>query len=104
MYKTAVSSIFSFLINENRFFVIDDVVLKTYKTKYFVIKLKKMNIDSALFIVGHKELTNNFYLASRNVKNINICKSNKINPAKLINSAKVILTRLALLELEKNLL
>lgn len=104
MYKIGLCSIFSKLLKENRLSIIKGIDINLPKTNIFVDMMKKNNIFNAIFIVSVLEFTSNLVLSSRNVKNINIFKSNNINLISLINSNKILITKDAVKSLEGSLL
>ncbi|BBL35060.1 50S ribosomal protein L4 [Nitrosomonas stercoris] len=91
MYRVGISIIFSQLLRNNRLIVIDNLQLETEKTKRFVEKLRKFNLENAVIITN--EIDKNLYLASRNVPDIKVIELNSINPASLLSYDNVVVTR-----------
>jgi large subunit ribosomal protein L4 len=65
MYRGAMRSILSELARQERLILIDDFVLEDAKTKSFVEKFNELKLKEALIITN--EISENLYLASRNV-------------------------------------
>lgn len=103
MYRAAVQSIYSELIRGNRLTCFDKIEVNSPKTKDFITKFKEYDLKKSLIIVSAEELTENFYLASRNVKNITVCDVQQANPVSLIRFEKVIMTKSALKQVEEHL-
>lgn len=101
MYKVAICSIFSELLRQNRLVVSDDVVPVTPKTKELVAKLKSVSEKKLLIIVD--ALDDNFILASRNVPHLNVITTKNLNPVALVAAEKVIITSVALKNIEGQL-
>ena len=104
MYRAAICSILSELINLNRLIVIDSLHLNSKKTKDFIAKIKPLEITEALIVVGIEEFSEESILASRNLKNINLIKAYQINPVFLIRFDTVIVTIAAIKQIENRFL
>ncbi|WP_339045081.1 50S ribosomal protein L4 [Candidatus Zinderia endosymbiont of Aphrophora alni] len=102
MYRLSISMILSKLIFENRLFIIENFFLNTYKTKILVKKIKNMNLDSVLIII--ENIKKNLILASRNLHNISIIKTQQINPISLIYFKKILLSKESLIKIQNWLL
>ena len=91
MYRAALRSILSRLINEERLVVIDNLEIneppKTSELKKIVSGL---NLTNAVFVFKEKNL--NFEIASNNLFNISSQTVNSLNPVDLINAEKVVFT------------
>ena len=72
--KIALSKKFS----EGKIRIINEAKIKDCKTASLKSKIKKLGINSALFISGEK-IDSNFFLASRNIPNIDLLSINGIN-------------------------
>ncbi len=101
MYRAGMATILSQLAREDRLFVIDELSTTSPKTKEFAGKVKKMGLESTLFVT--KELTENVYLSSRNLANVLVLETRNINPHSLLYYGKVILTKEAVGSLEEQL-
>lgn len=91
MYRAALRSILSRLINEDRLVVIDNLEIneppKTSEIKKIVAGL---GLSNAVFVF--KEKNKNFEIASNNLFNINSQTVNSLNPVDLISAEKVVFT------------
>ena len=91
MYRAALRSILSRLINEERLVVIDNLEIneppKTSELKKIVSGL---GLTNAVFVFKEKNL--NFEIASNNLFNISSQTVNSLNPVDLISAEKVVFT------------
>ncbi|WP_455206264.1 50S ribosomal protein L4 [Kaarinaea lacus] len=90
MYRSAMRNILSELVRQDRLLVIDELTLEAPKTKQLAEKLKALGLANTLIVVG--EVNNNLYLASRNLRNVEVCEAKRLNPVALVNSDKVLMT------------
>ena len=101
MYRSAMRNILSELVRQDRLVVIDDLSLDAPKTKMLADKLKTLALTNALIVVD--ELDDNLYLASRNIKHIEVCPAKSVNPVVLVNSDKILMTVNAVKQIEEML-
>lgn len=101
MYRQALRAIFSELIRQERFTIVDEFTVNTPKTKDLVSKLKNLNLDNVLIITDSED--HNLLLASGNVPDIRISDLNYIDPVSLVASDHVLLTVEMLKKLEEKL-
>ncbi|HSR62047.1 MAG TPA: 50S ribosomal protein L4 [Gammaproteobacteria bacterium] len=101
MYRGAMRSILSELIRQDRLVVIDDLAVADPKTKPFIEKLKAMKLDEVLIVTD--EMSDNLFLASRNVPRVDVIDTDEINPFMLIGFEKVLMTKGALEKVEARL-
>ena len=91
MYRAALRSILSRLINEERLIVIDSLEIneppKTSEIKKIVAGL---GLSNAVFVF--KEKDPNFEIASNNLFNLSSQTVNSLNPVDLISAEKVVFT------------
>lgn len=102
MYRGALKSILSELVRQDRLIVIQDFSLEIPKTKLLIQKLKEMALEDVLIIT--KEISNNLFLASRNLYKVDVCNVTCINPVSLIAFDKVIMTTEAVQKIEEMLI
>lgn len=76
--KLALKIALSKKMSDGKLKIVSDFKLSKSKTSFLKIKLKKLGIDSALFITGN-ELDSNFSLASRNIPNVDFLPIQGIN-------------------------
>jgi large subunit ribosomal protein L4 len=101
MYRAGMCSILSELLRQSRLFVADDIVPQEAKTKELAQRLKEWG-DSRLLIVG-AEADNNLTLAARNLRGVNVCTADTLDPVSLVASDMVIVTRQAVNKIEERL-
>ena len=98
-YRTAMRSILSELVRQDRLIVADDFTVAEPKTKQLVAKMNDMKIEDVL-VVTH-EFDENLALASRNLYHVGILEADEINPVSLIGFDKVIMTSEAVKQIEE---
>ena len=101
MYKGALRSILSELHRSGAFVVVEDFQIPTPKTKDFLLQMKKYELTNALIIV--REMTENDYLASRNLIDYEVCDVFSIDPLNLLRFEKVLVTEAAMNDLMEGL-
>jgi len=99
MYRAGICSILSQLGREDRLVVVESMELDTPKTKSLNEKFKSMGLESVLVIVD--EVSENLYLASRNLPHVAIVEPRYADPLSLIHYKKVVVTRAALEKLQE---
>lgn len=98
MYRGAMRSILSELARQERLILIDDFSLENPKTKSFVEKFNELKLKEALIITN--EISENLYLASRNVPCVNVVDTQEINPYTLIGYENIVMTKDAVQKVE----
>ncbi len=101
MYRAAMQCIVSELARQERFVVLEDIELSAPKTKDLVKLLAQYDITDALIVT--EELSENLYLASRNLHKIDVIDAEAIDPVSLVGFDKVIVTVAALKKIEEML-
>ncbi len=101
MYRAAMQCIVSELARQERFVVLEDIELSAPKTKDLVKLLAQYDITDALIVT--EELSENLYLASRNLHKIDVIDAEAIDPVSLVGFDKVIVTVAALKRIEEML-
>lgn len=99
MYRAGMAGIFSQLVREDRLSVIDSIEVDAPKTKLLADKFKAMNLESVVVISD--KVTENLYLASRNLKHVAVIEPSHVDPLTLVRCKKVLVTRAALKQLEE---
>ena len=99
MYRAALSSILSELARQDRLLIVDEFSVETPRTKKLLEKLAEFDLFDALIV--SEPLDKNLYLSSRNVKGVDVCDVAGVNPVRLINSSKVIMSISALQKIEE---
>jgi len=101
MYRAALRCIVSELARQERLVVVESFDVEAPKTKALVAKLNEYSLSDAL-IVG-QEVSENLYLAARNLHKIDVRDVQAIDPVSLIRFDKVVITVAALKQLEEAL-
>lgn len=99
MYRGAMRCILSELVRQNRLVVVDSFDVAEPKTKALIVKLKDLGVQSAL-IVG-ADVSENLYLAARNLPKVDVCDVQAADPVSLIAHEKVVVTVDALKKIEE---
>jgi large subunit ribosomal protein L4 len=90
MFRGALQAIFSELVRQDRLKVVGSLDVAAPKTKLMVEKLNSLGVSNALLISD--EVSQNLYLASRNVANLAISDIASIDPVSLIRAKHVVMT------------
>ncbi|MEQ8485326.1 MAG: 50S ribosomal protein L4 [Pseudomonadales bacterium] len=101
MYRGALQCILSELIRQDRLVVCDRFDLAEPKTKGLTARLKELDLRSVLIVA--EEVDENLYLASRNLKDVDVRDVQAVDPVSLISHDKVLVTVGALKKLEEAL-
>lgn len=99
MYQAAMRSILSRLAHDSVLKIVDDFSVETLKTKEMVAKLDKLNMKDVLIICA--EVTENLYLASRNLGHVNVIDVALMDPVALLSYENVVITKDALSQIEE---
>ncbi len=98
MYRSAMRTILSELVRQQRFLVVDSLALDAPKTKELAAKLKAMDLDNVLIVTDN--LDENLMLASRNLFKVGVCTPSQLNPVALVGTDKVLATVEAVKQIE----
>lgn len=101
MYRSAMQSILSELVRQDRLSVVDKFDVKGPKTKELVKKLTAMNFTSGVIITD--DATDDLFLSARNLHNIDVLEINDLNPVSLVGSENIVITVGALQKIEEML-
>jgi len=99
MYRAGMRSILSQLAREGRLNVVDQFSLDAPKTKLLAEKVKGMGLESVLIILD--EVSENLYLASRNLHKIAIVETQHADPLSLVQFQKVLVSEAAIAKMEE---
>lgn len=99
MYRGAMQAILSELVRQDRLAVVEDFNIGAPKTKEVAAKLKELELNNVLVVV--EEVDDNLYLASRNLKHVEVVDVQGLNPVSLIGFEKVLFTVGALKKAEE---
>lgn len=101
-YRAAMQTIFSKLAADGRLVVIDSISAETPKTKDFAAKLKALGAVEHVMVIT-AEVSDNLYLASRNLKNVLVVEPRYADPLSLIYYKKIVATKDAVAKIEEML-
>jgi len=101
MYRAALQTIVSELARQERLVVVEEFALEQPKTKLLVGALKDLGLEGALIIA--EEVTENLYLAARNLHKVDVRDVAAADPVSLVGSDKVVITVSALKKFEEML-
>ncbi len=101
MYRGALRSLFAELLRQGRLRVLDGLVLEAPKTKMLRSRLTKLGVKSALILT--EEVSENLYLAARNLPKVSLRDVASIDPVALLSSDIVLITQDAVAKLEAQL-
>ncbi len=101
MYRAALRCILSELNRQERLVVVESFDLDAPRTKTLVQKLAQYDLNNALIVT--QEVSENLYLASRNLHKISVVDAAGVNPVSLIGAEKVVVTVDALKKFEEML-
>jgi len=101
MYRGALRCIASELIRQERLIAVESFNIDEPRTKTLLNQLKPLDLSSVLIIT--EEVDQNLYLAARNVKGVDVCDAQAVDPVSLISHDKVLVTVGALKQLEEAL-
>ena len=98
MYRGAMRSIFSELVRQERLSCIDGFSLDEPRTKKAVEFLSSLDLNEALIITD--QVTNEMYLATRNIPRVDVIDTTEIDPYSLIGFKNTLITKPALEKIE----
>lgn len=101
MYRAALRSILSELARQDRLVVVEQIAVDQPKTKQLVKTLSDYELSNVLIIT--EEVSESLYLASRNLRSVDVCDVAAANPVSLIAFDKVLVTVAALKKFEEML-
>jgi large subunit ribosomal protein L4 len=99
MYRAAMRSIVSELARQDRLMVVEEFGIDAPKTKLLIAKLQEFSLTEVMIVT--EEVSENLYLASRNLHKVDVRDAAAVDPVSLINFDKVLITVPALKKLEE---
>jgi large subunit ribosomal protein L4 len=99
MYRAALQCILSELNRQDRLIVVESFDIDAPKTKALIQKLAQYDLSEALIVT--EEISENLFLASRNLYKVGVSDVQGIDPVSLIGFDKVIVTVSALKKFEE---
>ena len=101
MYRGAMRSILSELVRQDRLVVVEQFAAETPKTKALVGQLAALSVSNVLIVT--EGMNENLYLASRNLKGVDVRDVAATDPVCLLAHEKVLMTVEALKKFEEQL-
>lgn len=101
MYRAALRSILAELVRQERLVAIDAFEMPDHKTRHLAQRLKTLGLDDVLIVT--EEVTDNLYLAARNLSRVDVRDVSGIDPVSLVGFEKVLVTQAALKRIEEML-
>jgi large subunit ribosomal protein L4 len=101
MYQGALRCILSELIRQDRLVVIDSFAVDAPKTRELLEKLKQLDLKQVLILT--EQVSENLYLAARNLHLVDVRDVIGVDPVSLVGSKKVLITEPALKQFEEML-
>lgn len=98
MYRSALRSILSELVRQDRLLVVDDFQLEQPRTRDAKAALSRLGVNEVLIVSD--ELTENLFLAARNIPGVGMVEASAIDPFLLVAYDKVVVTQKALAAIE----
>jgi len=93
MYRGAIRSILSELARQERLIIIDEIEVGEPKTKAMLSRLQELGLNDVLIVAT--EVSENLYLSSRNIPNVDVIDTDEIDPYVLLGFDKVLMTKAA---------
>ena len=81
-YRSAIRSILSELVRQDRLVVVESFAVSSAKTKELVGKLNEMDLDNVLIV--HDDPDENLYLAARNLSKVDVVDTSITDPVSLV--------------------
>lgn len=101
MYRGALQCILSELIRQDRLVACESFGVEAPKTRGLIEELNKLELSNVLIVSD--DVDENLYLASRNLKDVDVRDVQGIDPVSLLAHDKVLITVSALKKLEETL-
>lgn len=101
MYRSALRSILSELVRQERLVVVDRFDFDEPRTKLAKTALQALGAEDVLIVTD--ELSDNLFLAARNLPRVGVVQVGALDPVMLVSYEKVVITQKAVSELESTL-
>ena len=95
----AIRSALTSRVNENKFYVLDELKLDEIKTKKMVAVLNNLNVNKALVVTAEKD--DNVVISSRNIPTVRAAFTSTINVYDILKYDTVVITKDAVAKLEE---
>jgi large subunit ribosomal protein L4 len=90
MYRGAIQAILSELVRQDRLVVVESFELSAPKSKELIEKLDGLEFTTGLIVTN--EISENVFLASRNLPGVYVLDVEGLDPVSLVGSERVIMT------------
>jgi large subunit ribosomal protein L4 len=101
MYRSALRSVFSELVRQERIVITDSIEMKAPKTRELAGRLKELGLENVLIV--NEAFDEKVFLSARNLPNVGICDAGSVDPVVLMRFEKVLITLPALKLIEERL-
>lgn len=95
----AIKSALTSRVNEEKFFVLDDLSFNEIKTKQMKAVLDNLKVEKALLVLDKKD--RNVELSARNLPKVRTVQSNSINVYDILKYDTMVLTKSAVAQIEE---
>lgn len=102
--KLALKCTLSEKLKNKEIVFVNEMKLKSHKTKLLIEKIDKFNAKSGVFIQNKNEVDKNFILASGNIPKFNCLTVEGMNVKDMLKCEKVFISKNAILNIEERLL
>lgn len=101
MYRSAMRSILSELVRQERLVAVDSFTVDAPKTADLIARLDRLGTRNVLIVVNGDD--RNLGLSARNVPHVDVCTAAEVDPVSLLRFEKVVVTADALKRIEESL-
>lgn len=99
MYRGAIRVILSELVRQDRLIIVEKFNIESPKTRDFIAMLKTINVTQVLIVVD--EVSENLYLASRNLHQVTVSDVVGLSPVDLVFHEKTLMTVAVIKQIEE---
>ena len=92
MYKSALYSVLSQLLRDQRLVFAESIDVQVPKTKGLIQVLSNMSLNKKRTLIFVEDLNDNLYLSSRNLPNVCIVEVGQIDPYNLVRFDSIVFT------------
>ena len=99
MYRGAIRVILSELVRQDRLIIVENLNIESPKTRDFLATLKAIEATNVLIVA--EDVTENLYLASRNLYKVTVSDVVGLSPVDLVSHEKTLMTVAAIKQIEE---